>query len=160
MKSTSRHLTYIPFTILALILSVGVSRAQNPYRVTDKEVASIINKLDHETDNFRGEVGHALDKSSIDGTKREDRIKDFVSDFEKSTDKLHDSFNHHNSAAAQVEDVLLKGRAINRFMRSHDLGSKANGHWASVRSYLDTLAGYYSVAVWDWNAEDPWPVEP
>ena len=160
MNIKPRGVIYI--AVLALVVTLGISAsAQNPYRVSDKEVGKVINKLDHETDNFKGEIGHALDKDpSLNGTKREDRIKDFMEEFEKATDKLHDRFTGHNSAAGDVQDVLLKGRAVNRFMRSHDMGSKANGYWASVRGYLDTLAGYYNVTVWDWMADDPWPVEP
>ncbi|MBV9217628.1 MAG: hypothetical protein JO053_15780 [Acidobacteria bacterium] len=149
------------FAVLAAFLSLGITaNAQNPYRVSDSEVQKLINRLDHDTDNFKGEMGHALDRSHFNGTKREDKIKDFISDFETATDKLHDHFSKHSSAAGDVQDVLLKARAVNRFMKAHDMGTKANTFWSIVRGELDQLAGYYNVTIWDWTIEDPWPVEP
>ncbi|HEX8473385.1 MAG TPA: YMGG-like glycine zipper-containing protein [Pyrinomonadaceae bacterium] len=126
----------------------GIS--QRPYRITDREVERIIQRLETNTDRFQSSLGTTLDSSRIDNTRREDRINEFVREFEVATDQLRTRFNSRASVAADVENVLTRAQRIDNFMQRNRLGARAESDWALVRTDLDALARTYSVA-WNWN---------
>jgi hypothetical protein len=127
----------------------GIS--QRPYRMTDREVEQIIRRLETNTDRFQSSLGTTLNNNNrIDNTRREDRINEFVREFEAATDQLRARFNSRASVAADVENVLTRAQRIDNFMQRNRLGARAESDWALVRTDLDALAQTYSVA-WNWN---------
>jgi hypothetical protein len=122
-----------------------------PYRVSDRQVEDLLDKIEEGSDRFRASLDSALDRSHIDGSRQEDRIENFVEDFEKATDRLRDRFDAKNSAASDVEEVLRKGAAIDDFMTRHALADRAQNDWRFLRGKLDDLARAYNV-VWKWPA--------
>lgn len=130
------------------------------YRVSDKELERIIRRIEQQSDHFRSSLDSALDKSRYNGSNREDDINSFVKAYYEQTKRLRDRFNHHNSAAADVQAVLDSAARIDQFMRRNRLSSKAEDDWANLRSNLDELASAYSVS-WRWEdyrTEYPAPV--
>ncbi|HVF51919.1 MAG TPA: hypothetical protein VNA19_17675, partial [Pyrinomonadaceae bacterium] len=57
-----------------------------PGRVGDRRLDNLIRRLEDNADRFRASLTAALDNSRLDGTRREDRINDFVREFETATD--------------------------------------------------------------------------
>jgi hypothetical protein len=103
----------------------------------------------------------ALDRTRIDGTRREDNINEFVRVFELSTANLRDRFRGRRDVAADVSEVMNRAAQIDSFMRRNNLGAAAETDWRALRSDLDVLAGYYSVN-WRWDGPIPgtggnWP---
>jgi ERCC4-type nuclease len=122
-----------------------------PYRVNDKQVEELIHRIEEQSDVFRKSLDSALDKSRLDGTRREDDINSFVRDFYKETKQLHDHFDSHKSTASDVEAVLNRAGQIDQFMRRNRLKSDrdAQREWLSLRVNLDALARLYNVN-WRW----------
>ena len=122
-----------------------------PYRVSDKQVEEIIHRIESQSDEFRKSLDRALDKSRLDGTRREDDINSFVKEFYKETKRLHDHFDSHKSTASDVQTVLDQAAQIEQFMRRNRLRNDqdARRDWATLRGYLDELAQVYSVN-WRW----------
>ena len=121
-----------------------------PYRLSDKEVEDIIHRVERQSDTFRKSLDHALDKSRVDGTRREDDINAFVKDFYKETKTLHDHFDSHKSTTGDVQTVLDRAGQIDGFMRRNRLKRDAQKDWTVLRAYLDELARVYSVT-WRWQ---------
>ena len=115
------------------------------YSIDDKEAARIIRSLEHASDKYRGSLDHALDRSSWDGTHREDDINSFVKDFYAETKKLRNQFDHHKSTSADVQSVLDRAARIDQFMKRRPLTSRAQNDWAAVNAHLDELARAYGV---------------
>jgi len=121
-----------------------------PYRMSDKEMKQLLERLEDNADKLRKSVDKALDKSRLDTTRREDDINKFLKDFEDATDRLKDRFEDHKSVAADVEEVLRRAAFIDRFMQRQRLSAEVQGDWAAVKADLDELARAYNVS-WQWE---------
>jgi hypothetical protein len=134
-------------------LLVSVSQAQvigQPYRLSDKDVEKIIERIEQQSDRFRSSLDAALDKSRFNGTNREDDINSFIKDFYEQTKRLRDRFDKRQSASPDVQAVLERAARIDDFMRRNRLSSKAQDDWSTLKNNLDELASAYNVT-WRWD---------
>jgi hypothetical protein len=140
--------------VVAMALSLAglstVVQAQRTYRVNEREVRQLLTRIESGTDVFKNSLDSALDQSRYDGSRREDNINQFVSDFETATDRLKDSFNRRRETKQEVEEVLNRGAAINSWLRQVRLAGGIQENWAPVRTDLTQLARLYNVT-WNWN---------
>lgn len=143
---------------LAMVPSTEAQLAGQPYRISDREVARLLDRVKSKSGTFRGSLKKALDKSRIDRSQREDDINAYVKAFEEETRRLEDHFDDHKSTAADVESVLNRAGRIDAFMVRHPLDARVQGDWATLRADLKLLAGAYNVN-WQWGREwSPPPV--
>ena len=149
MRKTIHNLFYL-LLITTFISSVSFVHAQNrAYRVRDSQVQYLLNRIEQRTDSYKRAMDTALDRSVLQNTDTEDMVMNYITDFENATDALSQKFDSRNSVGADVEDVLTRAAYINAFMQRNRLNAAAQAQWNSVRSDLNTLAGYYSVR-WNW----------
>jgi hypothetical protein len=138
----------------ALLLTLCPStRAQvegQPYRISDREVSRLLDRIKSKTNTFRESLKKALNKSRLDRTQREENINDFVKAFEEETKRLDDHFDHHKSTGADVDSVLQRASRIDTFMTLHPLDARVQGDWATLRADLELLANAYSIS-WQWG---------
>jgi len=113
---------------------------------SDQDVRHLLKRLEENADRFRNSLDHALDHSSLNGSRTEDEINDYVHDFEKATDRLKHDYEKHGSDPDNAREVLLRGRTIDCFMRKYDLGVRAKGDWQVVRNDLDAWERFYGFA--------------
>ena len=133
--------------VLAIVcVSAGALAQRTWYRGNVRET---IRQLETDTDRFKGSLDRALDHSSLDGTRTEDEINEYVKEFEHATDKLKDRAEDREYSPGLAREVLTRGRAINGFMKTHRLQSEAEVDWSRVRSDLNRLANSYYVR-WSW----------
>jgi len=140
---------------LALVLALAcigmTAQAQRrTYRGTDQQVRQLINRIESRTNVFRSDLDARLDRSRIDGTRREDDINQLVGDFENATNQLRDRFNSRRSVSADVQSVLDQAALIDSFVRRNRLGARTERDWASLRLDLNELARVYNVS-WRWD---------
>lgn len=147
MKTIMR--TAAILTVIFLAGLATIAQAQRPYRLSEGELKRLIERIEQNTDQFRNSLDASLDRSRLDGSRTEDRINDFVKDFEAATDRLKERFDDDRSASATVQEVLDRGVAIDRFVTNHRLRGRVNDDWMRLRGNLDELASAYSVA-WTW----------
>ena len=137
--------------VLALVsISLTSAQAQRTYRMNDRQVEALINRVETSTDRFRQSVDFALDRSRYNGTANEDEINRFIQNFDQATDQLRDRFNRRASVSADVENVLRQAVSIDQFVVTHRLGGRVRSDWSLVRTDLDALARAYNVA-WRWD---------
>jgi hypothetical protein len=110
---------------------------------SDQDVRHLLKRLEDNSDRFRSSLDHALDHSSLNGSRTEDEINSYVHSFEKATDRLKHDYEKHGSDPDNAREVLLRGRYIECFMRQHDLGIRAKGDWHVVRNDLDAWERFY-----------------
>lgn len=139
--------------ILVLVLSVlwaaAVLDAQTP-RATNRQIQMLLDRIETKTDTFRIEVENRLSENRRVNRNVDESVTRYIADFESATDSLENNFVGRRANAAQVNDVLVRARNIDDFMRRNRLGASAESQWRSLRADLNTLAGYYTVA-WNWN---------
>jgi len=142
-----RSLLVIAVSALVLLCSAQYLRAQRPwYR---GNVVEIVRQLESDTDRYKSSLDKALDRSSLNGTRSEDEINEYVKRFEEATDRLRNNAEEQEHAPKSAREVLNRGRAINRFMTTNRLGAAAEGDWARVRNDLNRLANAYYIR-WRW----------
>ncbi|MCI0490352.1 MAG: hypothetical protein L0229_27480 [Blastocatellia bacterium] len=115
---------------------------------TKADVDRIIKRAEDRSDNFVKLFDKNLDRSALDGTKREDRLNDRAKDLEKALDKLRKEFDRRDSwreTRSEVENVLEEAVGINRVMLNSRLNRNVEASWALLRGDLNTLAGVYNL---------------
>ena len=118
-------------------------------RASDQQVKELLARTKKDAERFRKSLDKALDRSRIDGSREEDDIDHFVTDFAETTDHLSDHFNRHQVVTHDIDEVLRRGVSIDRFMQRQQLAATAENDWRTVRRDLDQLAQAYNVA-WNW----------
>ena len=121
-------------------------------RANDKEVNSLLERIEKNTQTFRKSVDRALDKSPLDSTKREDNVNDFMKEFETATKMLEERFDQKRVVSGDVTNVLNRAVTIDSFVSRHTLTEQVKSDWNVVRADLDTLAKYFNVT-WSWTHE-------
>ncbi len=122
------------------------------YRANDRDVQTIIRRLETRTDAYKREINLSLDRSVLNNTRSEETVVTYITDFENATDRLRQNFDARRSTSADVEEVLNRAYAIDSFMRDYRLTTNAENQWRLIRTDLDTLTKYYSVS-WNWNRQ-------
>lgn len=138
--------------LMAIVASAGAQVTGQPYRITDREVARLLDRIKSKTNTFRGSLKKALNNSRLDRSQREENVNDYVKAFAEETKRLDDHFDHHKSTVADVDSVLQRAARINSFMILHPLGARAEGDWATLRADLGLLANAYNIS-WQWGGE-------
>jgi len=142
-------------TFIALAANASAQIPGQPYRISDREVAKLLDQIKKESKTFRDHLKDALNKSRFDRTRRENDINAYVKDFEEQTKRLDDNFDNHKSTTADVDAVLSRAARIDQFMSRNSLTSRAQSDWSVLRSDLNRLAVSYNVS-WRWGSElDP-----
>jgi len=125
-----------------------------PYGINDRQVDSLLRRIDTRAESFKRSLDRALDESKFDGTQREDEINRFVSVFNDNTKRLRERFDDRNSVAADVEKVLNSAASINNFMLRHSLNTSTQYDWSLLRTEMEELARVYNVS-WNWHTPSP-----
>ncbi len=136
--------------LVVLVAGVGLPAQAQYNRATQRTVRQLINRIEQRTFNYSQSVDASLDRSRIDGTRREDNINQLVRDFSASVNSLRLRFNQRQAVAADAQDVLSRAGMINDFMLRNRLSARAETDWAGLRTDLNELARVYGVR-WNWN---------
>ncbi len=138
--------------MVAIISTFSATQAQSrAYTGTDRQLQTLLQRIETQTDAFSREIDRSLDRSSLDGTTREDTISSMVSNFEQATDMLRNNFTTRRSSASDVQEVLIRAVSINTFMQNNRVTTLAQRQWTQLRNELNLLASSYRVTS-NWNA--------
>ena len=138
--------------LMALASTAGAQVVGQPYRISDREVAQLLDRIKSKTGAFRSSLKKALNQSRLDQTTRDDDVNAYVKAFEEETKRLDDNFDHHKSTVADVDSVLQRASRVNTFMTLHPLDGRVEGDWATLRADLELLANAYNIS-WQWGSE-------
>jgi hypothetical protein len=119
--------------------------------VTVASVGEVVDRLAKRTGDFKSSFNHEIEKSMIDGTRMEDRVKrradDLHDDAQKLKDEFHDKKDKNNPKVREKVDRTLASAAdINRIMVDHRFTDKLQREWSTLRADLNALAGVYDLA--------------
>ncbi len=145
-----KQLYYFAVISIVFTLNIATFAQTRAYRVNDRQVQTLLNRIENRTNIFRESVEKALDNSNINGTFREDGINTYIKDFENATETLRDNFSNRRSTTNDVREVLNRAILIDGFMRNNQLTRVSQTQWQLVRTDLNTLANYYRIS-WNWN---------
>ena len=112
------------------------------------QVNQIIKRVEDRSDDFVKVLDKALDKSKLDGSRREDDLNELTKRLENRLDDLRREFDRKESyyeTKPEMARVLEIANNINNTMQRRRLGGNAERSWASLRHDLNTLAGVYNL---------------
>jgi hypothetical protein len=137
-RKTMRKITtlIISAVFVALVVAAGPIRAQ-------ESTTSLIKQLREDTERFGNSVDKALDRSSIDGSRLEDEINAYVKSFEEQIGILKGDWEEkRDTTKASAEELMVRGRKINNFLKEHNDRFKSPVHteWKSVKLDIGRIA--------------------
>ncbi|MCX6625776.1 MAG: hypothetical protein NTY38_32875 [Acidobacteria bacterium] len=109
-------------------------------------VAGIVADLERRTDEFKGALRRALDRSRMDRTRREDDLNREASKLERAANRLHESWNADRDFERSRRNLAMAisaGQDIQRAMSRHRLRGDVQREWSAVRRELNMLADVF-----------------
>lgn len=144
----------IAFILLSLACVTTQAWAQNSNWRANRQARPVVSRLITNTSNLQREV--TRNRYPWDTTtSSEERFSDMLSAFSNALTSLQTSLNANGGDPTdELEGVLSRASRINMFLDRNRLNTRAASQWTTIRSDVNTLAGYYNVA-WNWN--EPYP---
>lgn len=115
----------------------------------NREVRTVLRSIETKTPKFRTEVIRSFGGAAAT-TNRDERIDNLVDRFVTAESSVRSAYYARHDASAEVQDMLQRAAAIDRFMSRNSTNYRATNQWNSIRGDLDSLARYYSIS-WNWN---------
>jgi hypothetical protein len=125
---------------IALLLSVGAFSTAAQDRLSDKDVANMMNNLKNDAKNFRPVWNHALSKSTIRKTSREKDARNLATQFQNQTEGMLRQFQSNKTADQSLPLVQQTARNIEQVKTDVSLGPVVDQQWTKIRTELDQIA--------------------
>lgn len=141
-------LTAFAFVVVNSQEAAAQRRARAANRAAKADVDRIIKNVEERVDRFVAQFNDTLDRSRLDGTKREDNLNERARDLESATDELRREFDRRDTWAENKDEVrkcLNIASDIDATMRNRKLSAASETNWAAVRNELNTLAKVYGL---------------
>ncbi|MEP6570427.1 MAG: YMGG-like glycine zipper-containing protein [Acidobacteriota bacterium] len=131
-----------------LMLSAGVTLTQaqrHPSRANTRAVGQLILRIQNHTDVFRNNWNAQNIR-----IERSDNVSSLLQDFDNEVLQLRQRFDQRQVSAADAQEVLYRGAALNRVMTGRNIRNVAIARsWTNLRADLNQLAAAYNLT---------WPV--
>lgn len=150
MSLKFKQFYYLAFIAVILSLSTSTFAQTRAYRVSDRQVQNLLNRIETRTDAFRQNIERAYSNDDRNNQYRENGINSYITDFASAAGSLKNNFASRNSTSTDVQEVLNRANYINSFMRDNQTTRATQNQWNLIRTDLNTLANYYRVS-WNWN---------
>lgn len=131
---------------------VGNTTTSGSYGGNDRNIQTVLTRLETRTDDYKREINTALDRSILNNTRSEESIFAYITDFENATDRLKQNYAARRATSADVEEVLNRAYYIDAVMRDYRFTPSAENQWRLIRTDLDQLSSLYNVS-WNWNRQ-------
>lgn len=147
------------FALLVLSLPVIASAQWRDNRRNDdnygnrrnnRNLNSTIRNLKNRSREFERRLDRELDRSRINGSRREDQINAIAADFARAADRLdreYDNRRDYRDSQDEAQRVLQLGSQLERALGRGRLNYNIQNDWNRIRQDLRTLSnafgGYY-----------------
>ena len=121
-------------------------------RTYNRQVGTVLTRIETKTPRFRTAVMRSFNSTELN-TNRDERIDNLIDRFTAAETTVRSAYNARRDASTEVQDMLNRAAAIDRFMSRISTNYRATSQWNSIRTDLDSLARHYSIS-WNWNTPD------
>ncbi len=150
MNLRFKQLFHFTFIVIIFLLGSTASAQTRSYRVTDRQVQILLDRIENRTSTFRQSMDRTSYGENRGSYNDENSIDSYIDNLENATGELKNNFAERDSTQNDVQDVLTRATFVNSFMRDNRVSGVIQNQWNSIRTDLNTLANYYRVK-WDWN---------
>jgi hypothetical protein len=119
---------------------------QYNFRYDWGQLRDAVRRVSDRSRSFENIIDRNLDRSRLDGTRREDRINDEVRNFRNAASSLRNRLGDArslNNSADEARRLLDMGSHIDQFMSRRHLDNRAEITWSQIRDDLRTIANAY-----------------
>ena len=112
-------------------------------REMSNRISAVVRDCDQRATDFRQALARALDRSRLNGTRREDRLNEEARGLDKAISRLRESWNREHDverSRRHVAEAIEAGRKINWALEKHAVHGRVQGEWAALRTELNMLA--------------------
>ena len=142
MDRTMRRIVSV---LLVLMLAMaGALSAQAQDRLSDKDIANMMNNLKNDAKSFRQTWNQALSKSTIRKTSREKDARALVAQFQSQTEGMQSQFQSNKTADSSLPLVQQTARNIEQVKSEVSLGPTVDTQWTKIRTELDQISQAFS----------------
>jgi hypothetical protein len=113
------------------------------YRLTDREVTALVERIDQERDKFQNALDDKVKHSILRGPGGEVDVERYLKDFDENIDKLKDRLKENYAASAEVGAVLRQASGIDNGFRQQPPGTRGESEWNRLATDLKALAHAY-----------------
>jgi hypothetical protein len=124
-------------------------------RYRNRYLRDSIRRLKDLSSRFESDIDRSLDRSRIDGTRREDQINYMAQEFHRAARNLDGRFDNGrdlNRSAGEAQRVLDIGARLNNVASRFSYDGRVMSDWIQIRRELNVIAdaygyrggGYYS----------------
>src|SRR6185436_11524847 len=106
MKNSKRIMSVL--ILFALGLIAVSAQGQRPGRLTDRQVSSILVRLERSTNTFRNSLNVALVNQHVDQTRPQNDINTFEPNLGTAIDQFKNKFSNRQAETADVQNILQK----------------------------------------------------
>lgn len=133
-------LRILSFLAIALLLTAGAFSTAAQDRLSDKDVANMMNNLKNDAKNFRPVWNKALSKSTIRKTSREKDARNLATQFQNQTEGMLRQFQSNKTADQSLPLVQQTAHNIEQVRTDVSLGPVVDQQWSKIRTELDQIA--------------------
>ena len=135
--------TYAWTAMAVAFLLPGILAAQPSRDARIANISRVVAHCQERTTQFRVALRAALDRSSLNGTSRQDQLNVDAERLERAMNRVREAWNREQDPPKTrhfVEDAIAAGRDINRTMVARRLNPDVQRQWDAVREELNQLA--------------------
>ena len=117
-------------------------------RYDDRYLRDSVHRLDRLAKDFENDMDSALDRSRVNGSRREDEINSTVRDFRRAAGDLKSRVGNGrdlNRSVNEAERVLQLADQIDR-MGARRLNSRTASEWSQIQSELRNISDVYGLS--------------
>jgi hypothetical protein len=143
----TRIFVAVVLSSLLLVSALAQGTARGRF-YTKGDVERIIKRVEDRSDAFQKMLDKNLDRSYLDGSRKEDNINEQVKQLERQLDNLRSDFDRRDSwreTHNEVRAVLNQADEVGRIMKNNHFNLKVERSWVALRTDLNTLAGVYNL---------------
>ena len=129
--------------MLLLLTTLAWSPVLAADRLTDRDVKSLVERIDQERDKFQDALDDKVKHSIVRGPGGEVDVEKYLHDFDDNIDKLKDRLKGDYSASAEAGTMLRQASTIDNYFRQQPPGMKGESEWNRLATDLKTLAAAY-----------------
>jgi hypothetical protein len=129
--------------LLPGILAAQPQRGYPPRDGRTANISRVVADCQDRVIQFRSSLRAALDRSALNGTRREDQLNTDAERLVRAMDRVREAWNREHDPPKTrhfVDEATSAGRDINRTMVARRLNPDVQRQWDAVRNELNRLA--------------------
>ena len=107
-----------------------------------------IHRLDRLAKDFERDLDRALDRSRVDGTRREDQINMRADNFQRAVGRLKSAFGNGrdlNRSRDEAQRVLQEARQFDRIGQGRVMDNRVTSEWSQIQRELRVISDAYGL---------------